>query len=476
MTPTIAISEQATESPDTKGRRSGVRPRVVMFDLLPTVPYYTGCLSAALKRSTDVEVVLASATYAHDNKCFERIGLENSRGIVDFAYRSQAAMVRRAFKLTEYLLNLALLSRKGSGQGTDIIHVQFTPLIEQKLSFELWFLKTARNRGIKLVYTVHNVLPHEGGEQLRARYEELYSIIDQFICHDDAAKQRMISEFHIDADRIAVIPHGPLFGADHAKSTTSDREFARAKMGLPLDECVVLWQGIIRPYKGVTMLLNAWQAAKQAGLRGVLAIVGTGDKTALTEIRQQVRSLGIDSSVHLDLRFVSVQELAAYHEAADVFVYPYKSITTSGALATGLGYGKAIIASDLPAFRQILTHETNALLVPHEDVEGWANALMRITGDDHLRARLSSQTAFGNVPGSDWDDIASRTLNVYDRCLQGRHARPVRNSVSRAWGYCKLCGAGPTSFMASNVARQRKERPKGALTKLLRIDLEFWGR
>jgi glycosyltransferase involved in cell wall biosynthesis len=419
MTPTIAKSEQATLSPETKGRRSGVRPRVVMFDLLPTVPYYTGCLSAALKRNTDVEIVLASATYAHDNKCFERMGLENSSGIVDFAYRSQAVMVRRAFKLTEYLLNLALLSRKGSNRGTDIIHVQFTPLIEQKLPFELWFLKATRDRGIKLVYTVHNVLPHEGGEQLRARYGELYSVMDQLICHDHAAKQRMIDEFHIDAERITVIPHGPLFGPDDRRSTTSDREFARAKTGLPLDECVVLWQGIIRPYKGLTMLLSAWQAAKQAGSRGILAIVGTGDETVLREIRRQVRSLGIDSSVHLDLRFVSIEELAAYHEAADVFVYPYNSITTSGALATGLGYRKAIIASDLPAFRQVLTHESNALLVPHEDVEAWANAVLRVTGDGHLRDQLSSQTVLGNARQTDWADIASKTLNVYGRCLQG---------------------------------------------------------
>jgi glycosyltransferase involved in cell wall biosynthesis len=418
MTPTIAIPEKAGASIDAKGHRSGVAPRVLMFDLLPTVPYYTGRLSVALKRMTDVEIVLASASYAHDKTCFERIGLENSPGIVDFAYRLQTSTVRRALKLTEYLVNLALLSGKESGREPDIIHVQFTPLIERKLPFEVWFLQAARNRGIKLVYTVHNVLPHERGEQLRAQYEKLYSLVDEFICHDQTAKQRMISEFHIDADRITVIPHGPLFGTDSPMSSASDREVARIKSGLPLNQCVVLWQGIIRPYKGVPLLLKAWQVAKRDGLEGVLAIVGTGERAALADIRQQVRSLGIEASVYLDLRFVSVEELVAYHEAADVLVYPYSAITTSGALATGLNYGKAIIASDLPAFRHDLEHERNALMVPHEDVEGWANALLRITRDDDFRADISRQTAARNTAGAGWDVIASKTLNIYERCLR----------------------------------------------------------
>jgi glycosyltransferase involved in cell wall biosynthesis len=417
MAASIAVSEKVVARPYSPGNETVEPTRVLIFDLLPTVPYYTGYLSAALKRMENVEVVLAAATYTHDRTCFERMRLQNAPGICDFAYRSRTTSIRRVLKLMEYLLNMALFAAHFGKRKPDVIHVQFTPLMERNLPFELWFLKAARARGIKLVYTVHNILPHEGSEQLRSSYCELYRIIDQLICHDAITKQRMISEFRVDPDRVSVIPHGPLFTEATFTGATCNYERARAMTGLPLDARVVLWQGIIRPYKGISLLLRAWQAARQEGLDAVLAIVGTGEKSALRELQQQVRSLGIASSVHLDLRFVSVEELGAYHEAADILVYPYSAITSSGALATGIGYGKAIIASALPAFHQMLEHEKDALLVPHDDVRAWANALVRLTSDDDLRTRLARQLAAGCAAGPDWDGIASETLSVYRRPL-----------------------------------------------------------
>jgi glycosyltransferase involved in cell wall biosynthesis len=417
MAASIAVSEKIVPRPHSPGNETQGPMRVLIFDLLPTVPYYTGYLSAALKRMKNIEVVLASATYTHDRTCFERMRLQNAPGIFDFAYRSRTTSIRRVLKFIEYLLNMARFAANFGEKKPDVIHVQFTPLMERNLPFELWFLKAARARGTKLVYTVHNILPHEDSEQLRSSYCELYGIIDQLICHDAITKRRMVSEFCVDPDRVSVIPHGPLFAEAARTRATCNYEQARAMTGLPPGARVVLWQGIIRPYKGIPLLLRAWQAARQEGMDAVLAIVGTGEKSVLRELQQQVRLLGIASSVHLDLRFVSVAELGAYHEAADILVYPYSAITTSGALATGVGYEKAIIASALPAFQQMLEHEKNALMVPHDDVRGWANALLRLTSDDDLRTRLARQLTADYAAGPDWDGIASETLSVYRRPL-----------------------------------------------------------
>ena len=61
-------------------------------------------------------------------------------------------------------------------------------------------------------------------------------------------------------------------------------------------------------------------------------------------MREQVQRLGLHN-VTLDLRFVSPEELVALYRAADIVTYPYRAITTSGALATGLALGKAVVAS-----------------------------------------------------------------------------------------------------------------------------------
>lgn len=416
MAASLTVSEKFVAR-DSAGNKSDCAMRVLVFDLLPTVPYYTGYLAAALKKIEEVDVTLASATYTHDEGCFERMGLQNASGIVDCAYRLRTTSIRRALKLFEYLLNMGLFAAYFTRRRPDVIHVQFTPLMEHNLPFELWFLKAARALGIKLVYTVHNVLPHEGSEALRTRYSKLYGIIDQFICHDASTKQRMVSEFNVNHERLSVIPHGPMFAETASADVPKDRDRTRKMIGLPCGVRIVLWQGIIRSYKGISLLLRAWQSAARQGLNAVLAIVGTGEKNAIKEVEQQVQSLGIGSSVRLDLRFVSIEELAAYHRAADILVYPYSSITTSGALATGIGYRKAIIASKLPAFQQRLQHENNALLIPHEDVEGWADALLRLTADDDLRRKLANQLAAGEAEGPNWDRIASETLDVYRRPL-----------------------------------------------------------
>src|SRR6202022_3414901 len=85
-----------------------------------------------------------------------------------------------------------------------------------------------------------------------------------------------------------------------------------------------------------------------------LIIAGTGEETILREVQEQVRALGVNESVRLDLRFLRVEEVSLYYQAADIVVYPYKEITTSGALMTGGNYKKAIVATDLPSFREVL--------------------------------------------------------------------------------------------------------------------------
>jgi glycosyltransferase involved in cell wall biosynthesis len=124
--------------------------------------------------------------------------------------------------------------------------------------------------------------------------------------------------------------------------------------------------------------------------------------------------------VRLVLRFVSVEELANFYQAADVVVYPYTEVTTSGALMTGIAYGKAIVASALPAFQELLRHEQNALLVPCKDVEALADSLVRLAGDAELRERLARQLQQDQAAAPSWADIAQHTFKCYYAMVHSR--------------------------------------------------------
>jgi glycosyltransferase involved in cell wall biosynthesis len=403
------------------GERTTSRPlRVFLMDLLSMVPYYMGHLCLRLRQVEGIEVTLGSITYSHDPSFFKAAGLLNDPGLLDMAYSlpNAVAPVRSALKVLECLLNLAAWTLRFRVSKPDIIHIQFIPLVNYRLPFEVWFLKLARGFGIKLVYTVHNVLPQDTGERHRAAYARIYKLIDGFICHDLLAKARLVSEFHVSPDRVSIIPHGPFFKPECANVP----ELARARAGLPREASIVLWQGIVRPYKGISFLLKAWKIARAAGLTGVLVIVGTGDKNLLRAIEGEVSSAGIRPSVRLVFRFVSVEELANFYEAADILVYPYREITTSGALMTGLGYGKAVVASALPGFEQLLRHEDNALLVRYGDVAALAAALVRLVGDSELRLRLARRLQASQADGPRWADIAQQTSQCYRAVLSSTSA------------------------------------------------------
>jgi glycosyltransferase involved in cell wall biosynthesis len=390
---------------------------VYMMDMLPTVPYYTGSLSASLNNIDGLRVSIGCVTYYLDRDLFHRERLVTDPALLDLVsrLRTAPAAMRRALKLIEYLTNLAALVPRFLVSRPDVIHVQFLPTVKFGLPVELWFLQIARRLGIKVVYTVHNVLPQDTGERHRAKYQRIYQLADRLICHDAGARDRLIHEFRVSASRISVIAHGPLL---ESGPTASIESFLK-KMGIPANRRLVLWQGILRPYKGVSFLLNAWKQVQSKGVRATLMIVGNGEEEMTGAIRSEVARLGIESSVVLDFRFVSIAELSEYYSAADVLAYPYREITTSGALMTGIGYGKAIVATRQPAFRQVLREGESALMVEYGDVEDLAHKLTQLIEDPQLRVRLGEQARKSYVNGPQWPDIAKQTLDCYRATLPG---------------------------------------------------------
>jgi len=136
----------------------------------------------------------------------------------------------------------------------------------------------------------------------------------------------------------------------------------------------------------------------------------------LEQIRRQVEDLGLQR-VKLHFRFISTEELVALYRVADAVVYPYRAITTSGALATGLALGKAIVATDLPVFRELLTDGENALLVAPQDADALAGALIEAVQDAGLREQLAGRVRAMNFGDQSWLSIAKKTMEAYEGVL-----------------------------------------------------------
>ncbi len=393
-----------------------------MMDLWATVPYYTAYLAKAL-RAQGAALTVGSITYYLDPECFRSRGIPLDPGLLNVVGGFRLpALPRRALKLVEALLNMAALTLRFLVSPPDVIHVQYLAMLRWRLPLDLWFLLLCQRRGSKLVLTVHDLLPHDTADRFRQTYTQLYRRVDAIICHSDHIRTRLEAEFGVPAGKISVIPHGPFF------YDMAGAEAAQTKQVLKVapEQLIVLWQGIIFPYKGLDLLLNAWQKVESQAPGATLVVVGTGSPALLEQYREQTRQLALERVV-LTLRFVSPQELVDLYRAADVVVYPYRAITTSGALATGLALGKTIVASDLPVFRELLTDGENALLVDATDAEALSHALLAVLRDSALRGRLAgrvSQMGFGE---HSWSLIAEQTAVVYHGVVAGLQSQAGAN-------------------------------------------------
>ena len=393
--------------------------RVLVFDLLCVVPYYTGYLCRALREedagAARTSVTLASVTYHLDPEWFNRVGVANHAALDGPRwFRPPHHLVRKVWKFGEYFVNLTACAGGLVFRRPDILHVQFFELMLHGLPFELWLMRLARKLGIRIVYTAHDVMPHDGGQVNEETLRRAYHLCHAVIAHDTSAQERLIRDFGVQAASIQVIPHGPLF--DEPPGT---REQERRRLGVAADTCVVLYHGILRSYKGIPFLLDAWKEVQSRKPNALLRIAGTGSLALRDEVRQKVKELGLEQAVCLDLRFLTVQELRDALDASDVLVYPYREITTSGALMTGINYGKALVATRLPAFEQMLRDEDNALLVAYPDVPALAGALMRLIDDRPLRQRLGHAPRQADRQPVGWPEIARRTLNCYEAVVKG---------------------------------------------------------
>jgi len=384
------------------------RPAVFMMDLWATVPYYTAYLSKALLKE-GVNLTVGSITYYLDPGCFSSRGIKVDPGLLDVVGKFHLPRLpRRILKLIEALLNLFALTVRFLISCPDVIHVQFLPMFKWRVPLDLWFVEFCQWRGSKLVLTVHDLLPHDTGEAYKRTFEGLYRMVDAIICHSPHVEARLEAEFSVPKDKISVIPHGPFF----YDLPASGDEKTLQSFKLETDQVLVLWQGIIFPYKGIDLLLRSWKQVEAVVDDACLVIAGTGAPEFLEEIRAQVRDLDL-KRVKMHFRFISTEELVALYRASSVVVYPYRAITTSGALATGLALGKAIVASDLPVFRELLTNGENAFLVDPQNSAELAGAVIELAQDQALREKFAKKVREMDFGDQSWLSIAKKTMQTY---------------------------------------------------------------
>jgi glycosyltransferase involved in cell wall biosynthesis len=333
------------------------------------------------------------------------------RGLVDIAGRLPLASrsLRRGLKAAEYVLNVFLLLYIVYTKRPNVLHIQWLPLGEAWPSLELWWMSMVRRWETQIVYTVHNVLPHDTGQRYAEAYRSIYHAVDALICHTDKAKEQLVCDFGVSDERVWVIPHGPL----SAELRTIPSCQARNQLDIPQETSICVLFGYIRPYKGIEFLLRAWRRVVDRMPNTLLVLAGHGEDNYQQEIEQQIATLELDQHVETRFYFLPEKELSLIVSAADVLLYPYQNITQSGALLTGLTAGKPIVATNVGGFSEVIQDGQTGVLVEYGDAAGMEEELVQLLRDEEKRERFGRAARDMVNTKYSWDTIARQTLKCY---------------------------------------------------------------
>jgi glycosyltransferase involved in cell wall biosynthesis len=302
----------------------------------------------------------------------------------------------------------------------DLVHFQW--LVSRAQDYD--FIQLLHRLGIPAIYTAHDVEPHMAASRKdREELQRLYESAVKIIVHAESNKRELISVFAVDASKIAVIPHGSYDFLCAREPLT--KEAARQRVGVPRGKKVILFFGLIKRYKGLEYLVEAFEEVRERVKDAFLLIVGdvyAGDPEGHRYYTQLIDGLRRRQDVLCVASYVPVETVGQYLAAADVVVLPYARTYQSGVLLAAYAAGRPVIATDTGGLSEVVEEGRSGLVVPPENAKALAVAIVDILADSERltamgeRARQLATAVYG------WDGIASRTIELYQSVARiGRH-------------------------------------------------------
>lgn len=190
-----------------------------------------------------------------------------------------------------------------------------------------------RANGVQVGFLIHNVIPHEPRPWDRLLAKMALGQGDAFLVQ--SSSQRDLLEKLIPGARIDLAEH-PVY--DLFSEQRMDRGEARQRLGVPEEFPLILFFGIVRPYKGLAVLVDAVGQLSAEGRPVGLYIAGEFWEDE-QKYREQIQRLGLSDRVWIENRYIPNEELPVIFSAADVFAAPYTDATQSGAVKMAMGFG-----------------------------------------------------------------------------------------------------------------------------------------
>lgn len=384
---------------------TGCKPRVVVIGssmhFVSGISYYTYYLSQALAARADTSVVLM-------RRLVPRLLYPGRRRVGRPISGLDTAEFAPTFNGVDWFLLPSLpraveFIRRADPQVL-ILQWWSGSALPAYMTFAMW----ARRRNVPVVIELHEVMDTAEarvpvlGRVAAACFRWLLRQGAAFVVHSAWDAEVFVSRYGLDPDTVTVVTHGPYPSRAGSAVTPSPGEGEG-------DEVRVLFFGTIRPYKGLEVLVEAFERLDPGLAKWKLTVVGETWEGWRLPISLIMKSARIND-ITLVNRYVTDDEADRYFGEADIVALPYLRSSASGPLAMAIARGLPVVTTDVGGLTEFASSYPGAVLVSAGDpvalAAGLEAALPLVGVHHHSRAS--------------WDDSAGRLQGIVERLVLHR--------------------------------------------------------
>lgn len=389
-------------------------------------PYVFGLTMSLLSRGATLDVIGSDELDFHQFHNRPRLKFLKFRG----DQRQDVGIFKKAWRISSYYGKLIAYAAVAKPR---IFHILWNNRFE---SFDrtilMAYYKLLRK---KVVLTAHNVNADKRDRKdtfmNRMTLRMQYWLSDHVFVHTEKMKAELVEDFAVQSSRVTVIP----FGINNSVPDTilTSRQ-AKERLGVCLQDRVILFFGRITPYKGIEYLIGAFRQTAANSDNYRLIIAGRVDRgeeywrKIKSNIEEEVKS----GRILLRDEFIPDEETEVYFKASDVLVLPYKNIYQSGVLFLAHSFGLPVLAADVGSLTDdIIEGQTGFAFRPEDSVD-LAKAIEKYFASDLYNNLHSHRQRIRDFAAKrhSWGVVADRTVGIYTSLLETRSGKSIERVTS----------------------------------------------
>jgi len=287
-------------------------------------------------------------------------------------------------------------------KGYKIIHIHWVYIFPFTIlmKFSILFAKLL---GFKIVWTVHNVLPHNYKQKDIGKTRWFFNNVDYKLINYKSNINKIKSDLKINTGKKYKIIYHPIF---NSYPNTISKEDARKKLNLPMDKKILLCFGMIRSYKGMDLFAECF---KYLNNDYIGLIVGESrNKELLKKLEDYQESL---DNLKIIPKRIENEKVQLYFNACDVVVLPYYEITTSGVVLLAYSFGKPVITTCVGGLPEVVINKKTGILIEPNNLKVLLESIKRIFNMDYQKMGENGKKLANER--FTWDILADKTISAY---------------------------------------------------------------